>query len=524
MNHSIIRRVNHDYPIRYFTVTNKFDTAKKLGTQVLFFISGNVYTLIVGFTLQLYVAKTLGAHNLGIFSLLEAGVAIVAGFLGFGIAPTLVKYIPVHLEKKEYSNVKRLLKVCFFTLLISGLLAIVLIYLLFPIVLDYWPNLAEHKVAALTMLLMIPISLISFYYQQGLRGFQEFKHMILGATFIQLTLKVILVVFFFSGGILLMGYIWAVILSAFISLLWMAYGLRKKVKAMPMADNVENNSRFLEWKNYSVVMYSSSFVSNSMSYLDRFLIGFFVSANAVGVYVVARMLVQLPLVFFQLLMSVAAPMFSAAHSKDDSEEIQHLYHLVTDWVTRASLPLILFMAVFAQEILDLYGEEFSGTGYWTLLILLFGQFINLVTGPVGMVMNMTGYEKILFKFTLYQTLLGALALLLLTPMLGLFGAAASMSITVSIYSLATLYYAKTKMDLRWYSSRFKRWIPATLACLGTITALKLLDIDNGIAFLCGCLILAYVVFHGLSYLLGLHEDDKVLLGHIRNKLKGKLVQ
>ena len=76
-------------------LSRKTNTVNRLGGQAAFFFVGNVFTLLVGLPLQVYVARILGAGGLGVFSLIEGVVGIVAGFLAFGLAPTLVKFIPV---------------------------------------------------------------------------------------------------------------------------------------------------------------------------------------------------------------------------------------------------------------------------------------------------------------------------------------------------------------------------------------------------------------------------------------------
>ena len=83
---------------------------RRLGGQATVIFLGNLFTLAVGLPLQVYVARVLGAEGLGTFSLLEAGVATLSGLLALGIAPTLVKYIPEHLEKREYGCIRKLLR------------------------------------------------------------------------------------------------------------------------------------------------------------------------------------------------------------------------------------------------------------------------------------------------------------------------------------------------------------------------------------------------------------------------------
>ena len=75
--------------------------ASRLGGQVAFFMLGNLFTIGVGFPLQIYVARVLGASGLGVFSLLDGFVGVIVGLLAFGIAPTAVRFSPEHLERRE---------------------------------------------------------------------------------------------------------------------------------------------------------------------------------------------------------------------------------------------------------------------------------------------------------------------------------------------------------------------------------------------------------------------------------------
>ena len=75
-------------------------TAKKVAGQSGWFLVGNLYTLFVGFTFQIYLARHIGAKGLGLFGLLQAGVGALSGLLGLGIAQVMVRFIPEHVRKQ----------------------------------------------------------------------------------------------------------------------------------------------------------------------------------------------------------------------------------------------------------------------------------------------------------------------------------------------------------------------------------------------------------------------------------------
>lgn len=87
----------------------------------------------------------------------------------------------------------------------------------------------------------------------------------------------------------------------------------------------------------------------------------------------------------------------------------------------AIVPVGLILA-FPEAILSLFGSEFrSGSGL--LQIMAVGQFLNVIAGPVGFLLIMTGYERQMRNTVLVTSIMAVLALAILVPLFGAFGAA-----------------------------------------------------------------------------------------------------
>ena len=131
----------------------------RLGTQALVLLLGNAFTLCVGLPLQIYVARVLGAADLGVFALIEAATGLLSGLLSFGVAAAVVKFIPQHLEKGEFQSIKQLLARGAMVLGIGGGLAYVGMVLLAPSALIWWPELAPYGTVINVMALLTPLGL-----------------------------------------------------------------------------------------------------------------------------------------------------------------------------------------------------------------------------------------------------------------------------------------------------------------------------------------------------------------------------
>ena len=265
---------------------------------------------------------------------------------------------------------------------------------------------------------------------------------------------------------------------------------------------------------YAVANYSWSLLSTATSGLDRFLLGAFAGSSAVGVLVVLRQLQMVPERFNQMLLVIGAPLFSAAHGRDNSVERQHIYHLMTDWVVRASLPFVLFLWLFGRDILALFGPQFADYGTVTLRIFVAAQFFSLLCGPVGNLAIMSGLEWKSLRLSIMNTVLFVGAMTILIPLFGLNGAAFAYAISSVFTNLTLIILIRRELGVRWWDRRYLEWLAQCGAALGMGLAATFLGPLNAAALLI-CLLCMYVATIAVTFLRGLHEDDKELLRNVR---------
>jgi O-antigen/teichoic acid export membrane protein len=254
-------------------------------------------------------------------------------------------------------------------------------------------------------------------------------------------------------------------------------------------------------------------------YLDRFILGFVLGAGSVGVLTIIKQLQDLPFVFLRLMITVVSPMFSSAHTRGDLKEQMHLYYLSTDWSVRLGLPLIIFLAIFNEPLLGLYGKGFAEQGRYALWIILAAMVLNLVTGPMGSLLNMSGLERQLLALNAQLTFLHAFTSLLFIPMLGLEGAAIAIFSSMLFASIKGYLLARKSIGLSWWNSRYIRWFTPTLFCLGVGVGLLCINLNPTPILLIFYIIVLYIVFHSIYFLNGLHEDDRQFLDSVMAKVK-----
>ncbi|MBY6225137.1 oligosaccharide flippase family protein [Ferrimonas balearica] len=141
--------------------------------------------------------------------------------------------------------------------------------------------------------------------------------------------------------------------------------------------------------------------------------------------------------------SIAAPKFAEAYRNADYEGIRDTARFSSRLMTAIAVPVLIFIFIFSDWIMSLFGEEFRESAN-ILRVLAVGQFINVISGSVGFILQMTGKEKY-FKYSL---MVSCFLLLLIGPLASYFHGALGMAYVIAIcmstQNLLSVYFVKKK--------------------------------------------------------------------------------
>lgn len=109
-------------------------------------------------------------------------------------------------------------------------------------------------------------------------------------------------------------------------------------------------------------------------------------------------------------------------------------------------PMLLICLVAPGWILSLFGPEFI-KGENLLRIIALAQMLNVATGSVGLLLNMTGYEKLMRNIAILTNALGLALFFVLIPLYGTWGAALALSSSLVIQNFIALFYVWRKLGI-----------------------------------------------------------------------------
>ena len=496
------------------------ELAGRLGSQTMVMFAGYAFTLLCGLPFQIYLARKLGAHDLGMYSLAEGGVVIIAGLCAIGLSPTVMRFVPEHLAAGEGQHVKTLVVGSGLLLLAIGAAAMLLVLAFVRPLLSLFRIDPAYGDLMKLMAALMPLTLLVFFFQQILRGFQEIMYMVAATSFVALTTKIAATVFFFHRGLLLPGYAWANILSVIAALSMMAGKAAWLVRGVG-AGRPCGPPPVRRWFRFAATSYTADLLSTLVGQSDRFILGAAVGPAAVGVLAVVRQLQQFPNIFNQMFLTVVSPMFAASNDPSRHADRQTLYSLTMDWVLRLALPMILFLMLFGGELLDIYGPQYREQGALALQLLVLAVGLNFLFGPTGALLNMTGLEAPLLRLSMISLAILIGCYLLLGPVLGLPGLGLGAIASTLFLNATCMVLARRRLQLRWWTSRNVGWmISGAVALLIGIVMKRVTGLPGGLpVFLVTVLVAMYAGSLGVNIVRGFHEDDKAVLSHLASKVR-----
>lgn len=183
-----------------------------------------------------------------------------------------------------------------------------------------------------------------------------------------------------------------------------------------------------------------------MSLSDTFILGFFRSAQEVGIYSACLRLSILVSFILIAVNSILGPRFAVLYKTGQRSEMELYAQNGTLLMSVLSLPLLVLFVTFPAAVLSLFGDEFVH-GSSTLMILAAGQFVNVSAGSVGLLLMMSGLQRTLQRINLFAMLVSVGLGFVLIPLYGLVGAALANAMGLVFLNVMALWVTIQRLNI-----------------------------------------------------------------------------
>ncbi|MEZ5825696.1 MAG: oligosaccharide flippase family protein [Geminicoccaceae bacterium] len=184
-----------------------------------------------------------------------------------------------------------------------------------------------------------------------------------------------------------------------------------------------------------------------MAQADVLMLAFLRGEEAAGLYRAASLASLATTVTLAAFLHPLAPKMAALFAQGRHARLQRLVSLVTLATTASSVPFALLLLLWPEAILtSVFGHGFD-VGAGALAILVTGQLFNLLCGPVAVLLQYSGAERVVARTFAWCTAANLLLNAALIPPFGMEGAAVATALSLVAWNLHLTVFAQKRRDL-----------------------------------------------------------------------------
>jgi O-antigen/teichoic acid export membrane protein len=390
----------------------------------------------VSFLMNVIIARYLGAKEAGYFFLAFTVSVMLATIGRVGADQTVLRFVSIYGKQKEWDKVHGVINTLMkWGLLVTGSMAIIICIFSKPIADHFF-----HKAAFQQPLIWTAISM-PFYACFNLYGMalQGRRKVVLSVSVLRILSPLILVVLALiftpsQSTLAAILYLSSCIGATCISYYWWH---RNTPAAKPNID------KSILWKSCSA-LWVMAIMQQMVIWGGQFVAGIFNTPQELAHLAVARNTSMLITFMLSAVGYVSAPRFASMFNENRLDELRKYAQNATRLMVVVSLPIIIFIWVFPEFIMSMFGKGFTG-GAWYLRVLALGQFINVITGSVSQLLTMSGHEKDMRNITIINGAIAIVLALILNPIFGAMGSAISTAVAVACSNLMAVGLVKKRL-------------------------------------------------------------------------------
>ena len=481
------------------------------------YFAGTMLTTAAAYFFKIYLARTLGAEQLGLYTLGMTLVGFAGLFNSLGLPTAAARFVAAYSAQKDFFRLGSFLRAGVALLTSGNLLLAAAMLLAGPWVVRHFYHSPELTPYLWAFVLIMLLGVLNTFLGQIMAGYQDVTRRTMITHFLGTPANMLFAVLLISAGFGLAGYLEAQIASALLVLGLLGVSIWKMTPRQARDSGSWQIER--EVLSFSSVAFGIAGLQFALAQADKIVLGYYLNAEQVGIYAVATALVGFVPVVLQSVNQIFSPTIAELYTSGSHTLLQQLYTTLTKWILILTIPLALTLLFFSTSLMAIFGPAFQ-PGAVVLAIGTAGQLFNCAVGSVGYLLLMSGHQSTLMRILGASAALMVGLTVLLVPRFGIAGAAVAAAAAVILTNVWSLIAVRQRLNLFPYNRQyFQLFIPtmATAAILLLLSRASAAWTSDWLT-LAIAVTLAYGLFLGTILIFGLDQHDGMFLRAAWNKL------
>ena len=469
---------------------------------------------VVGFTLNLVMARGFGDALFGLYSLGLTLLRVVQSVATLGLQNGIVRFAAPSYERGETAAVKG-------TFLASGglgLLAGIAIGVVFFTTSSWLANAVfnepDMKPVIEVFACGLPFYVLTYLLSRMARALGRMQADVLLDSILQPAIFLV-----FAGGIVGLGYGFDTALYAFVlsTLLAAGGGLYVLYRLFPaLLSSLPPTFEIRRLLRFSLPIIGVTLAGVGLTYTDRIMLGILSTSEAVGLYEIAARLSQQLRFVLSAITAAFSPIISDLYHNDRVEALSELYADTVRWILLFTLPVCMLMVAFSPDVMAIFGPGFR-EGAGLLQTLAPAYLVIAGVGSVGQMLQMTDHQDTVLGINTSMALMNIVLNWLLIQWYGPIGAALATGFTQvmgNLLQILLLYRYTGLQPFRW-----GLWKPFLAGATGGVIGWPIATIlPTPLHWILGTA-LFLLTYAATVYVLGLHPKDQSIAEELWTQLR-----
>jgi len=403
-----------------------------------FFI--RILAAIASFLMNMVVARKLGAYNSGSFFLCFAVITVIAVVVRLGGDNLLLRYVGIYAPEKKWNSLKLIVKVIGTRAFICSVIVAGLLVACNGLIAEYIFH--KQDIAGTLFWMMLSMPLLALYTLMSY-AFQGLKKVLFSVSIQNIMVPALLVVFILivkpanSVEVAKLYFASSALTVLFTLFFW--------YKVTPRHAHQNEEARLPDglWRS-SYYLWVFAIFQIASQWGGQFIAGIYCQQKDLAQLAVAQRISWLITFILIAVNLVSAPKFANLYKQGKMENLKKYALLSTKLMVAFASPIVLFMIIFPKFLLGFFGAGFT-TGAPMLIVLALGQFINVLTGSVTLLLMMSGHERDMRNIQFSVGIFCVVLTFILVKTNGVFGAALATAICVATQNLICVGVVKKRL-------------------------------------------------------------------------------
>lgn len=391
------------------------------------------------FLLNIVIARNLGAEQAGYFFLAQAICVLLASITRQGFDNALVRFIAGFKVSNDSASISGMFKYAFLRVLIVSIVMALCLYSTASwLSISVFDKQHLEQTLHVAAFLIVPLALSQF---MGF-CFQGVKKVVPSMLYQSALLAVLSVISLSvispdnASSTMNVYVICACIVVMLALLQWIKYSPLSGARLKDEDKHAVNQAI----KPLFLIL----LMTQATQWAGQLMLGAWSTSEEVALFATAQRTAMLTSFILVAVNAIAAPKFAEAFKQNQLDDIEQVALSSSRLMTAAAVPILIFMIVFAPWLMSLFGPDFID-GAVILRILAVGQFVNVITGSVGYLLQMTANERLLRNNMVISSVILVVGSIVAIPLFGVIGAAVVTSCAIATQNLLCVYQVKKKL-------------------------------------------------------------------------------